>query len=91
MAKPNLQQLMVSTRTAIVKHSPEILMGFGIAGWAVGTVLAVRATPKAVKCIEDAKYEKEDDLTPVEIVKATWKFYIPAAVTCVAATGCLIG
>lgn len=91
MAKANLQQLMVSARTAIVKHSPEILMGLGIAGWTVGTVLAVRATPKAVRCIEDAKYEKEDDLTPMEIVKASWKCYIPAAVTCVAATGCLIG
>jgi hypothetical protein len=91
MAKPNLQQFMVNTRTAIVKHSPEILMGFGIAGWAVGTVLAVKATPKAVRCIEEATYEKEDDLSPLEIVKATWKCYIPAAVTCVAATGCLIG
>lgn len=91
MAKPNLQQLMVSARTSIAKHSPEILMGLGIAGWAVGTVLAVKATPKAVKCIEDATYEKEDDLTPLEIVKASWKCYIPAAVTCVAATGCLIG
>lgn len=91
MTKPNLRQLMASARTTIVKHSPEILMGFGIAGWAVGTVLAVKATPKAVKCIEDATYEKEDDLTPLEIVKATWKCYIPAAVTCAAATGCLIG
>lgn len=91
MAKANLQQLAMSARTAIVKHSPEILMGFGIAGWAIGTVLAVRATPKAVKCIEEATYEKDDDLTPLEVVKATWKCYIPAAVTCVAATGCLIG
>lgn len=91
MAKVNLQQLAKSARTAIVKHSPEILMGFGIAGWAMGTVLAVKATPKAVKCIEEAKYEKEDDLTPLEVVKASWKCYIPAAVACATATGCLIG
>lgn len=92
MAKLNLQQLTMSARTAIVKHSPEILMGFGIAGWAVGTVLAVRATPKAMRCIEEEKEEREVDiLSPLETVKATWKCYIPAAVTCVAATGCLIG
>lgn len=91
MAKPNVQDLIKSTRTAIVKHSPEILMGFGIAGWATATVLAVRATPKAVRCIEEATYEKEDDLTPMEIVKASWKCYIPAAVTGVLATTCLIG
>ena len=91
MVKPNIQQLFANARTTIVKHSPEILMGFGIAGWMAGTVLAVRATPKAVKLIEEATYEKEDDLTPLEVVKATWKCYIPAAVTCAAATGCLIG
>lgn len=91
MAKPNVQQFIVNARAAIVKHSPEILMGFGIAGWAVGTALAVKATPKALKCIEEETDEKGDDLTPVEVVKATWKCYIPAAVTCVAATGCLIG
>lgn len=91
MAKPNLQNLIKGTRTAIVKHSPEILMGIGIAGWATATVLAVRATPKALQCIEDATYEKEDDLTPMEIVKASWKCYIPAAVTGIVATGCLIG
>lgn len=91
MAKPNVQHFIKSVRTSIVKHSPEILMGFGIAGWMTGTVLAVKATPKAVRCIEEATYEKEDDLTPLEIVKATWKCYIPAAVTCAVATGCLIG
>lgn len=91
MAKPNVKQLMASARTAIVKHSPEILMGFGIAGMIGTTVLAVRATPKAMRCIEEATYEKEDDLTPLEIVKATWKCYIPTAVTGVLATSCLIG
>lgn len=91
MVKVNLQQLMVSTRAAIVRRSPEILMGLGIGGWAVGTILAVKATPKAVRCIEEATYEKGDDLTPMEIVKASWKCYIPAAVMCAAATGCLVG
>ena len=91
MVKPNMQQLVKSARTTIVKHSPEILMGFGIAGMVATTVLAVKATPKALRRIEEATCEKEDDLTPLEIVKATWKCYIPAAVTCVAATGCLIG
>ena len=90
MAKPNIQHFVNSARTSIVKHSPEILLGFGIAGWMAGTVLAVKATPKAVRCLEDAASEKEDDLTPLEIVKASWKCYIPAAVTCAIATGCLI-
>ena len=92
MAKPNVQQFFTNARMAISKHSPEILMGFGIAGMVATTVLAVRATPKALRCIEEEKEELGTDiLTPLETVKATWKCYIPAAVTCVAATGCLIG
>ena len=91
MAKPSVQKLIADARTAITKHSPEILMGFGIAGMVATTVLAVGATPKALRCIEDATEEKGDDLSPMEIVKATWKCYIPAAATCAVATGCLIG
>lgn len=91
MTKPNVQKLIADARTAITKHSPEILMGFGIAGMVASTVLAVGATPKALRCIEDATEEKGDDLSPMEIVKATWKCYIPAAVAGAAATGCLIG
>lgn len=37
----------------IKKHSPEILMGTGIVGTVVSTVLACKATPKAVKVIEE--------------------------------------
>lgn len=56
------------------------------------TVLAVKATPKALLLIEEKKRELEViSLTPVETVKATWKCYIPAAVSGVAATACLIG
>ena len=91
MNKLGVSNFFKSTGAAISKHSPEILMGFGIAGMIATTVLAVTATPKAMQCIEEAKDEKGDDLSPMEVVKATWKCYIPAAVTCVAATGCLIG
>lgn len=37
----------------IKKHSPEILLGTGIIGTVVSTVLACKATPKAVKVIEE--------------------------------------
>lgn len=56
------------------------------------TVLAVRATPKAIQLLNERKEELEvDDLSAVEIVKATWKQYIPATITCVASVACLIG
>ena len=41
----------------VSKHSPEILTGLGIAGMITSTVLAVRATPKAIRLIEERKEE----------------------------------
>ena len=82
---------MKIAKTSITKHSPEILTGIGIAGMITTTVLAVKATPKAIRLIEEAKEEKGEDLTKAETVKSCWKAYIPAAATCIASTACLIG
>jgi hypothetical protein len=79
-------------QATLTKHSPEILTGIGIAGMITTTVLAVKATPKALQGIEEAKKEQGvDKLTPVDTVKTAWKCYVPAAVTGVVSVGCLIG
>lgn len=41
----------------VTKHSPEILTGLGIAGMITSTVLAVKATPKAVELLNERKEE----------------------------------
>lgn len=90
--KPNLSRIARGVRTAMKKHSPEILTGIGIAGMITTTVMAVRVTPKALVLIEDKKIENNTDkLTPVETIKATWICYIPAAVTGCVSVFCLIG
>lgn len=92
MDKLNFTKFVSDVQATLTKHSPEILTGIGIAGMITTTILAVKATPKALQNIEDVKKEqKVEKLTPVETVKATWKCYIPAAVTGVVSTGCLIG
>lgn len=92
MNKFNFARFLKNAEMVIVKHSPEILTGIGIAGMITTTVLAVGATPKALRLIEEKKKEEGvEKLTPVETVKATWKCYIPAAVTGVTSTACLIG
>lgn len=89
------------------KRSPEILLGIGIASGITATVLAVKATPKALQLIEEAKFNKAtawneehsdshlravtENLTKLEVVKATWKCYIPAAISGVASIACLLG
>ena len=92
MGKTNLATIVASTRQFVSKRSPEILTGIGIAGMISTTVLAVKATPKAMELIEEKKREEWlDKLSPVEMVKVAWKPYIPAIVTCVTSTACLIG
>ena len=95
MNKLNVGKLFKDFGKLASKHSPEILTGLGIAGMITTTILAVRATPKALELIEDKQEElypnSTEKLTPVEVVKTTWKCYAPAVVTGVVATGCLIG
>lgn len=92
MNKSDVATFFKRAQQAVSKHSPEILTGVGIVGMITATVLAVRATPKALECIDDKKRtEHKDQLTAMETVKATWKCYIPATITTVASAGCLIG
>ena len=92
MGKHSLSSIAKSVRTAMKKHSPEILTGIGIAGMITTTVMAVRATPKALILIEEKKDELEtDQLSGKEIVKTAWPCYIPAAIVGSVSVFCLIG
>lgn len=92
MSKESFSNLVKGTKTWTTKHAPEILTSIGITGMISATIFAIKATPKAVKLMEEKKKEeRKEKLTAVETVKATWKCYIPAATTCVFSTACLIG
>lgn len=92
MNKLDISKIIRSVQETIAKHSPEIMTGIGIAGMITTTIMAVQATPKALRLIEDKKVEDEvDSLTKTEVVKTCWKCYIPSAVTGTLSVACLIG
>ena len=92
MNNHTLAKVTRDLRMTLSKHSPEILVGLGIAGMITTTVLAVKATPKALQLIEYKKQELDTDtLTPLETVKTTWKCYVPSAVSGAISIACLIG
>lgn len=92
MNKQDLAKILNSAKLKVVKHGPEILMAFGITGMVTTTVLAVKATPKALDLIDAKKKEKHlDELPPLEVVKAAWKCYIPSAIVGTTSIACLIG
>lgn len=92
MGKSSLATAAKSVWMATKKHSPEILTGLGIAGMITTTIMAVRATPKAMMLIEEKKVDTYvDKLTPIETIKTTWTCYIPTIVIGSLSTICLVG
>ena len=61
MNKPDFVAIVKSVRTAMKRHSPEILTGIGIVGMITTTVMAVRATPKALILIDEREKAAEFD------------------------------
>lgn len=89
-----ISNFIKTTKGYLSKHSPEILTGIGVTGMITSTVLAVKATPKALELIEEAK--TGDDLycekLPIKtVIKVAWKPYLPAVLTGVASISCIIG
>jgi len=100
----SLDKVVKAAAHTITEYSPVILTAFGVAGIAATTVLAVRATPAALQAIEEedrARYAKclkdgfdDNDpkqLTRWEIVKLTWRFYIPAGLMGLATASSVVG
>lgn len=92
MQKAGFKAIVKGVRFTVKKHSPEILTGIGIAGMITTTVMAVRATPKALYLLDEAKKEqKNEKLNVRDTVKVTWKCYIPTAIIGSMSIVCLIG
>lgn len=76
------------------KRKPELMIGLGIAGFAWMGVSIAKATPKAVKLIEEEKKrksEQNEDFTKMDAVKVAWKSYIPATTAFVFSTALILG
>lgn len=88
----NIQEMLKTVGTTAAKHLPGVLTAVGIGGMLTSIIYAVRATPKAMECIEnEKKHAGKDALNPYDVLKAAWKCYIPTAVLASMSTVCLIG
>ena len=83
----DIKKIRDNVVNTISDKSPEILIGFGLAGMLTSTVLAVKATPKALDILE----REDRELSKVDKVKLTWKCYAPAAVGYCVSAACIIG
>ena len=71
------------------RNSSTILTCVGAVGVVATTIMAVKATPKAMALLEAAEKEKGEKLTKVEKVKVAGPSYIPTAVTGAATIACI--
>ena len=87
-----ITKVIKGVMNGVSKNSPAILTGIGIAGMLTSTVLAVKATPKAIQILEE-KYGDNNGhpIHKKDIVKSCWKCYIPAAVSASVSIACLVG
>ena len=79
------------TKKFMNRNSATILTYVGGVGVIATSVMAVKATPKAIQLIENAKTEKGEDLTKFEIVKTAGPVYIPAIIAGVGTLACIFG
>lgn len=73
------------------RNSSTILTCVGAVGVAVTAIMAVKATPKAITLLENAKEKKGEKLTKWETVKTAGPVYIPTVVTGAATVACIFG
>lgn len=73
------------------RNASTILTCIGGVGVVATSVMAVKATPKALKSIEAAEKQKGEKLTKLEVVKTAGPAYIPATVIGISTIACIFG
>jgi hypothetical protein len=72
------------------KNSTLIMSIIASGGVITTTVLAVKATPKALRLLEEAKNEKGTELTNLEKIKYGWYPYIGSIISGISTITCII-
>lgn len=83
--------LLYRSQRFLSNNASTILTCVGGVGVIATAVMAVKATPKAITLLEEAKKEKGEELTKVEVVVTAAPVYVPAVVTGVTTVACIFG
>ena len=82
----------MNLRYFINKNSSLILSVCAGVGVITSTVLAVKATPKALELIEEEKEERGlEELSIKDTIRVTWKEYIPTGISIMSTLSCIFG
>ena len=73
------------------KHGTKILVAGACAGTVGAVIEGIKVTPKAIEELEEAAYEKGEELSLVEKVKVAGPLYLPCGIMALQAVACAIG
>lgn len=86
-----MNNLLKHSKVFLERNASTILTCVAGAGVVVTSVMAVKATPKALTLLDKAEEEKGEKLTTFEVVKTAGPAYIPAVVSGTATIACVFG
>ena len=86
-----MNNLLISSKSFIKRNAPTILTCMGGAGVIGTSVLAVKATPKAIRLLKEAEEEKGEKLTKAEAVLVAGPAYIPSILVGASTIVCIFG
>lgn len=86
-----MNNLLHHSARFVKRNASTILTCIGGAGVVATSVLAVKATPKALTLLEKAEEEKGEKLTKVETIKVAGPAYIPSILVGVSTIACIFG
>lgn len=86
-----MDNLLGHSKLFLKRNASTILTCVGCAGVVATSVMAVKATPKAISLINEAKDKKGEKLTKFEIVRTTASVYIPSILMGMSTIACIFG
>lgn len=86
-----MSNLLSNSKLYLKRKAPTLLTFAGATGVVTTTIMAVKATPKAVKLLEEAEKDKGCELSTFEKVKVAAPIYIPTAVVGLSTVFCIFG
>lgn len=86
-----MNNLLRNTKVFWKRNGSTILTYAGAIGLVTTTVMAVKATPKALIKMEEAEKEKGEELTALEVIRVAGPSYIPTVLVGASTIACIFG
>lgn len=87
----NINRWLHQSKQLVSRNAATILTCVGTVGVVATTVMAVKATPRALELLQEAESEKGEELTSLEKVVVAGPSYIPTFMVGASTIACIIG